>query len=169
MEHVRRVIRDTVTPSWVRSVPVNFGDAAAGTLKADEWRTMFTIYLPLALISLWGEGTSHSSSDETARYRRILDHTMTLVSAVVLACKRTMTAERSDAYRAYIATWVKDLQEIHPEAGQRPNNHMAFHIYDFIRLFGPVRSWWCFPFERLIGQLQRMPMNHMFGKLLELL
>jgi hypothetical protein len=165
MEHVRRTIKDTVTPSWVRSVPYNFGDATAGHLKADEWRTLFTVYLPLALIGLWGEGTSHASPDEATQLRRVLDHTMALVSAVILACKRTMTAERAHAYRAYIKTWVGELQQIHPEAVQRPNNHMAFHIYEFIQLFGPVRSWWCFPFERLIGQLQQLPMNHKFGEL----
>ncbi|KAI5980970.1 hypothetical protein EDD15DRAFT_2380662 [Pisolithus albus] len=54
MQRIQQVIKDTHTPSWVRSVPHNFGDARAGTLKADEWRTMVTIYLPLALISLWG-------------------------------------------------------------------------------------------------------------------
>lgn len=39
MVHIREVIKDMVTPSWLESVPHNFGDALAGTLKADEWRT----------------------------------------------------------------------------------------------------------------------------------
>ena len=42
---------------------------------------------------------------------------------------------------------------------------MVLHIYDFLRLFGPVHSWWCFPFEWLIGQLQWLPTNHRFGEL----
>ncbi|KAF8523539.1 hypothetical protein BU17DRAFT_43737 [Hysterangium stoloniferum] len=76
-----------------------------------------------------------------------------------------MTAECAHAYRAYIKTWVRELQQIHPEAVQQPNYHMAFHIYEFIQPFGPVRSWWCFPFEHLIGQVQQLPMNHKFGEL----
>jgi hypothetical protein len=36
MEQIHDVIRDTATPSWVQSVPYNFGDPGAGTLKADE-------------------------------------------------------------------------------------------------------------------------------------
>jgi hypothetical protein len=40
---------------------------------------------------------------------------------------------------------------------------MALHVWDYLQLFGPVRSWWCFPYERLIGQLQRLPSNHIFG------
>jgi len=163
MARIREVIKDTATPSWLPSVPHNFGDAAAGTLKADEWRTMTTVYLPMALISLWGKGTSHASQSAAARLKGVLDHTMALVSAITLACMRTMTETRMTAYRIYLMTWVSELKDHHPEAEHRVNNHMAFHIYDFLRLFGPVRSWWCFPFERLIGQLQRLAHNHQQG------
>ena len=53
-------------PSWVSSALNNFGDAAVGTLKANEWQTLGTIYLPIALISLWGEGTPHLSDYEAS-------------------------------------------------------------------------------------------------------
>ena len=36
-----------VYPSWLQSVPRKFGDKSSGTLKADEWRTMATVYLPI--------------------------------------------------------------------------------------------------------------------------
>jgi hypothetical protein len=166
MQRIRDVIEHTATPSWINSVPYNFGDAAAGPLKADEWRTMATIYLPLALISLWGEGTSHPSPDICIKLRRVLDHTMALVSAVTLLCLRTTSQARAIAYRTYMAIYIRELQDLHPEATRRTNHHMAMHIYDFLCLFGPVHSWWCFPFERLIGQLQRMTNNHKYGQFL---
>ncbi|TDL13614.1 hypothetical protein BD410DRAFT_735121 [Rickenella mellea] len=165
MQHIKAVIRDTITPSWLNTVPYNFGDKKAGTLKADEWRTMYTVYLPIALVSLWGEGTSHCSAAVSAKLREILDHTMSLVSAITIVCMRTMTATRARAYRHHVAKWVRDLSRLHPNIAQRTNNHMAIHIYDFLILFGPVRSWWCFPFERLIGYLQRLSHNHKFGQL----
>jgi hypothetical protein len=164
MHRIRDVIRDTDTPSWLGSVPSKFGDAAAGPLKADEWRTMFTVYLPIALVSLWGKGTSHASSETSSRLQERLDHTMSLVSAVYIACLRTMTRARINAYRCYIARWIRDIERLYPDMDYRTNNHMALHIYDFLILFGPVRSWWTFPFERLIGQLQRLPHNHKFGE-----
>lgn len=165
MQRIRDIVKNTITPSWIESVPYNFGDAAAGPLKADEWRTMSTIYLPLALISLWGDGTPHSSPEVAAKFRHVLDHTMALVCAIILACARTMTHERATAYRSYIASFIQDLQDLHPDTTRRTNHHMAMHIYDFLHLFGPVHSWWCFPFERLIGQLQRITSNHKFGKI----
>ncbi|KIK20277.1 hypothetical protein PISMIDRAFT_34821, partial [Pisolithus microcarpus 441] len=53
LSHIQHVICDMKTPSWLVSIPANFGDTTAGTVKADEWRTLITIYIPLALISLW--------------------------------------------------------------------------------------------------------------------
>ncbi|KAF8574110.1 hypothetical protein K439DRAFT_1373381 [Ramaria rubella] len=75
-----------------------------------------------------------------------------------------MTEARATAYHDYLIKWVGDLTDIHPHAGHQPNHHMAFHIYDFLLLFGPVWSWWCFAFEQLIGQLQRLPSNHKIGE-----
>ena len=152
-------------PSWLSSVPQNFGDASAGTLKADEWKIMCTVYLPIALVTLWGEGSSHATPEIGAFFRRVLDNTMLLVSAVVVLCKRTMSEARARKYRAYLTHWLRGLQEVHAGSySDRTNNHVAFHIFDFLLLFGPVYSWWCFPFERLIGQLQRIPHNDKFGE-----
>jgi len=58
------------------------------------------------------------------------------------------------------------LYELHPHTAahrKRPNVHAAFHIYDFLLLFGPVMSWWTFPFEHLIGVLQRINTNNKIG------
>lgn len=163
MQKIRNVIAHTTTPSWVNSVPSNFGEASAGSIKADEWRTLGTIYFPLVLTSLWGEGSVHKSPERAAKLRSVLDLTMSLVSAVTVACKRTVTKERQETYRNQIAKYTQGLSKLYPAFDHRPNNHVAFHIYDFLTLFGPVHSWWTFPFERLIGQLQRMPSNHKFG------
>ncbi|KAJ6537918.1 hypothetical protein B0H19DRAFT_962152 [Mycena capillaripes] len=60
-----------------------------------------------------------------------------------------MTVECATAYRTFLKTWVEGLTVHHPHTlhhAKRPNVHVAFHIYDFLLLFGPVISWWCFPF-----------------------
>ena len=164
MDRIRQVINETATPSHINSVPNNFGDARAGTLKADEWRTLMTIYIPIALISLWGTGVVAGTPQTQATFLEVLDHTMHLVSAVWLVCKRTTTRTRATSYRDHLISYVRNLRRLHLHSNFRPNHHAAFHIYDFLLLFGPVRSWWCFAFERLIGQLQRLPNNHKFGK-----
>jgi hypothetical protein len=113
---------------------------------------------------MWGEGTSHPSPQDAVMLRQILDHTMLVVSAISLVCMRTMTQTRATAYIDTMAQYLKDLIILHPETSYRPNHHMSMHLPHFLRLFGPVRSWWCFPFERLIGQIQRLLSNHKIGE-----
>jgi len=131
----------------------------AGTLKADEWRTLGTIYLPIALISLWGTDEPSLNSVE----QRVLRHTMFLVSAVLLAMKHIVTQEHMDAYRQNMVEYIKGIVDLYPGVKLRTNHHVAMHIYDFLELFGPVKSWWCFPFEHLIGFIQNLTHNHIVG------
>src|SRR6202035_3694076 len=132
LTRIRTVIDDTDVPSWIRTVPKNYGDAAAGTLKADEWRTLATIYFPLALVSLWGEGMD--TGVNAGLYRRILDHTMLLVSAIRLACLRIMTKSRIERYKEQITKYVSELpnilEMIHSNETIRPNHNASLHIYD---------------------------------------
>jgi hypothetical protein len=60
---VRQVIVKTQKPTWVRGIPKNFGSKAAGTPKADEWRMLYTVYLPIALIMIWGNRSSNTPED----------------------------------------------------------------------------------------------------------
>jgi hypothetical protein len=165
LKHIRNVIRSMEVLSWVDSVPGNFDDLAAGTLKAMEWRILATIYLPIALVILWGEGTLYETPEEADYMCQVLDHTMSLVSAVILVCYRSMSTTRASAYLNYVTGYIRDLDTIHKDAKHHPNHHMAVHIYEFLQLFGPVRSWWTFPFECLIGHIQRLPTNNHFGEL----
>lgn len=88
---------------------------------------------------------------------------MMLVQAIIITCRRHTTESRSEAYLEFIITYVRGMKELYPHVNAKTSHHAAFHIYDFLLLFGPLYSWWSFPFERLIGHLQRMPHNHTKG------
>ena len=154
---VQQVIANTTTPAWVNHVPKNYGEKKAGSMKADEWRLLITIYLPIALVLLWGEDASRAD---------LLNHTMALVQAVTLVCRFGSTPERASKYRNYIKEWVDNLYSCHPHTrlhAKKTIVHMACHIYEFLLLFGPVLSWWCFPVERTIGILQKFNSNSHVG------
>ena len=74
MQRIQEVISTATRPSWLRIVPRNFGEAAAGMLKANEWRTLSTVFLPIALISMWGAGTPHFTKCQSRYLRQVLDH-----------------------------------------------------------------------------------------------
>lgn len=163
LDYINTVVDTTLTPSWITTVPKAFGESKTGTLKADEWRSYATIYLPIALVLLWNEGASHPSPAVGDALQATLDHTMHLVQALCLGCYRTTTRSRADRMHHYLRTYLSQLKDFHPQAKRLGNQHMSLHLASYMKLFGPVYSWWTYPFERLIGRLQQMPTNGRFG------
>ena len=73
----------------------NFEEIPLGTIKAAEWRVLCTVDLPTALVSFYGDGASHDTPEDASARRQILDHTMSLVSAVTLVCSWPMSSRRA--------------------------------------------------------------------------
>ena len=170
---IRDVLRQMTKPSWLNALPSDFaeyfGTATGGSSKASEWCMFFTVYLPVALVSLWGESGSHLEESNMVHLQKVLDNTMALVSAVSVASSHYMTSSQAGAYLDCIKTYVSGLSELYPHLEPRTNEHVAFRIHDFLWLYGPIWSWWCFPFERLVGILQGLNSNHKIGMFLQLL
>jgi hypothetical protein len=106
--HIQYVIQNTCTPSWINSIPHNYGEASAGSIKADEWCILSTIYLPIALVTLWGyENDSCPTRD--SYFLKVLDHSMMLFQAVNVICCDTMNNDHTLQYCTYMWHWTKDL------------------------------------------------------------
>ncbi|KAK0458317.1 uncharacterized protein EV420DRAFT_1270592, partial [Desarmillaria tabescens] len=165
---IQSVIKNTTTPSWINSVPSNYRETSAGTIKADEWHVLSTIYLPIALVTLWGDNNGQPLPDDSW-HLPILDCTMVLFQAVTIICRYTMNLGQATTYRNLLKKCVDGLYSVHPHMQthkERPNVHAAFHLYEFIISFEPVISWWCFSFECLFVTLQKININdHVGGKL----
>lgn len=161
MESIWSDIRALLTPSWMTSVPSNLGDAAHGKLKADQWRTLGTTYLPLSLIRLWG--LSNNNSPRSQRCQDILNVTMSLLSAVAIASSHSMSLALANSYLQHMQAYLAGLKTLFPGYGFHPNHHLALHLHQYFLLFGPVHAWWTFPFERMIGMLQRMQTSGKIG------
>lgn len=101
--------------------------------------------------------------EKAERLRQVLDHTMHLVSVIILALKRAASQSRSGFYLDEMVAYLSDLQNIHPDASFRPYHHLSMHLPHFFDLFGPARCFWTYPFERLIYQIQRLLSNHKLG------
>ncbi|KAF9035754.1 hypothetical protein BJ165DRAFT_1312661, partial [Panaeolus papilionaceus] len=67
-------------------------------------------------------------------------------------------------YHAHMLAYLTLLKELFPEYKFRPNHHAALHLSEYIHLYGPVHSWWTFPFEWVIGLLQRISTNYKAGE-----
>lgn len=162
LKHIQRAVKEVVVPSWITKPPPMLGTKRAGTLKADHWRVLFSIHLPFALISLWDKDSpiAAANADDMAS---VLDTTMQLVCAAIVMCKDALDPHSQALYRDCLRRHILGLKENFP-GFILPSHHLAFHIFDSIDSFGPVRNWWAFPHENLIGRLQRIPTNHKIGK-----
>jgi hypothetical protein len=165
MHAIRSDIIHLIRPSWLTSVPQELGSASHGKLKADQWRALGTTFLPASLIRLWS--CEDPEDPRSVRCRKICDVTISLLSAVSIACSRTTSIKHADAYLQHMQSYLEGLKELFPDYKFRPNHHMSLHLYEYIRFYGPVHSWWTFPFERVIGILQRISINYKPGKHVE--
>ncbi|KAJ3871590.1 hypothetical protein F5051DRAFT_340711, partial [Lentinula edodes] len=163
LQRIQQSIQDIIVPSWITRPPSEVGLQRAGTLKADHWRVLFAIHLPLTLISLWSRDSpvaAHNAGDMTA----VLETSMHLTCASILMTRNSLSPERRHLFRTLLRKHLQGLKQIFP-GFVIPSHHLAFHIYDFMESFSTVRNWWGFPFETLIGRLQRIPTNHKIGQL----
>lgn len=162
MQELWHDIEEMVTPSWSTSVPINLGRPAHGKLKADQWRIIGSTYLPATLIRLWSQA-DEEHQPESEKRREYLDFTMTLLSAINIATSRVTSVANSEEYENLMFKYRKQLRELFPNYSAKPNHHIAMHLGEYLRMYGPVYGWWTFPFERLIGTLQRISTNYKPG------
>lgn len=163
LRRIQQVIKEAVTPAWVTNPPAETGLPRTGTLKADHWRTLFAIHVPLALLSLWKKDSPLAAQNADSM-SSVLSTSMHLTCASLMMTKNVSTPSYRMSYRNSLRQHVIGLKRNFP-GFLLPSHHNAFHIYDIADFFSTTRNWWCFPFENLVGKLQRMPNNHHVGTL----
>ncbi|TDL17602.1 hypothetical protein BD410DRAFT_708320, partial [Rickenella mellea] len=136
VEKMHKHIAETIRPVWNAAPPSNLGEAGHGKLKADEWRSTIEFDLPISLAQIW----SGCEDGETSQ-----DHV--------------------DRYMKYMKAYLTSLLELFPGLTLVPNHHNALHLGDVLLRFGPIHGSWMFPFERVIGALQKVNINSKMGEL----
>lgn len=148
-------------PTWVKSPPRMLGEASNGKITADEWNTVCRIALPLLLAPIWGKG----AEDTENREQELLENFIDLVLCINMATSHEIDEGAIIAIEARYTKYLRGLRKLFPQYSLHPNHHMFTHIGQFLRDFGPMRSWSAWAFERLNGLAQKVPNNLKFGEL----
>ncbi|KAJ3553937.1 hypothetical protein NP233_g12530 [Leucocoprinus birnbaumii] len=151
-------IKSTTRPSWKTSPPANFGTTMHGKLKADEWRACIEFDLPMSLLKIW---PMNSPQDKL----HIIHSTFLLSVTIKHTTSPSVTTETIALYLTTMLDYLKSIRIIRPSIDLHPIHHNALHIGDFLGQFGPMRGWWMFPIERMIGSLQQLNTNYKTGQL----
>jgi len=162
---IQHDISATTRPTWQAHLPDNFGDASHGKLKADQWRTSIEFDLPVSLARFWSQ-QEFSEDGGTSNHLELLDNTMHLAAAVFWATSRHTSPRHVERYMEHMIAYIRGILHLFPQHNLRPHHHNALHLGELLLRFGPVHGWWTFPFERLIGKLQKINSNSKPGKML---
>lgn len=164
VDRIRKVIAEITTPSWLDNVPRLFGDPQEGTLKASQWRILFSVHIPIALLSLWVTGLP-TTAPNTVDNQELLSCVMNLTCAGIIVGRMKLDQKHARLYLECLQRHMQGLNALFPGFAL-PSHHLAFHIYDDFLQFGSSTNWWTFPYERMIGQLQHTKHNHKHGECL---
>lgn len=105
--------------------------------------------------------TTHSRNRKSL-YEVIL---LLCVGVRKLSTKRISMAQANEG-QSYLSHYCQRLLVLGVEL--TINHHISMHFASMIKLFGPVYSWWLFPFERFNGMLERVNLNGHDGGRMEL-
>lgn len=161
LKSIQDTIKQIVRPTSQAPPPHNFGSPSHGKLKADQWRTCIDFDLPVALVKLWAMSKDGEIGE---MQRKALRSTFLLSMALRFAVSQRTTHQHREKYTTYMNTYLATVKELRPLDDLHPIHHNAIHLADFLERFGPIHGWWMFPFERLIGVLQRVHTNFRFGE-----
>lgn len=158
-------LRSTQRPSWQRGPPLNLGVSSHGKLKADQWRSAIEFDVPIYLAQAWSYSDHEVKNNERKQRRRqLLASTMLLAVSIGWGTSDVTSQPHAYDYTRHMIAYLQTLQMLYPSFQLRPNHHGALHIGPFLLQFGPMRGWWMYPFERIIGILQKTNTNSKLGK-----
>jgi hypothetical protein len=162
LKAIRDDLAATIRPRWHAAPPANLGHVSHGKLKADEWRSCFEFDIPVSLLRI--ETRKSGSGEQRDGYRAKLVHsTFLLAIAIRWATSHQTSTKHAEKYTETMKSYLKTLKDLRPTERFRPNHFNALLIGRYLRLYGPARGWWMFPFERVIGDLQRSSTNNKPG------
>ncbi|KNZ64341.1 hypothetical protein VP01_10395g1, partial [Puccinia sorghi] len=159
--HIRKAINDIVVPRGVTQVPHNLGEPKAGKLKASEWYSLFSTYLPLALIDFFGDTTA--SGVTNSNQHQLLNFTSLVVCTNIVASKTISINDANRFSQAYLL-YTETAKLVFQSPKILPNHHYALHLPEQMKWWGPLSNVSEFAGERINGTLQKMRTNGIIGE-----
>ena len=152
LSQIHACLSDAVIPSWIERPPTNLGEKSHGKLKADQWLTLFSVFLPLVLPEVWLSSPSKTNMD-------LLDNFHDLIICTNLVCSHSTSPADANQYLHHYIQYRKSSKSIFPGVKTRPNHHYAMHNADLMKFWGPLIKLSEFSYERHNGLLQKIKTN----------
>lgn len=164
LQRLQSDIADTIRPSHSTGPPARIGTKAQGKLKADQWKAAIDFEIPVFLMKYWYASDSADLNDADRSKHELALNTMYLACAIRQGITYQTSERQIQSYAECMLAYLKDLRRIRPDLSLLPSHHNVMHTPAFLLRFGPMPGWWMFPFERVIGLLQKVKTNGKIGE-----
>ncbi|KZV62297.1 hypothetical protein PENSPDRAFT_591602 [Peniophora sp. CONT] len=155
----RANMQKTVTPSWLDSVPRDWGTKGQGTISTGAWTVLNQVHFPITLIPEWGRPNS------SPRDKMLLKTQMMLVKAVAIMGLRKVTRAKTFEYDATMLEHIRGKMDLFKDVALVPYDHLALHYGDIMRDFGPSVAHDGSYYERYIRHLHGFNINMKSGEI----
>ncbi|MBW0560923.1 hypothetical protein O181_100638 [Austropuccinia psidii MF-1] len=167
LEHLLKMISETIIPSsWTR-VPCNMGSPSHGSLKAAEWGLLYKVYIPFLMLIQQMSLDAHQSSNTHRKMgqsgelaNQLSENTLHLVSARNIATSWTVSIDVANGFSEHWKKFRLSNQHLFTKQKSKPNHHFADHIPELFQSWGPAQASATWGYERLIEVLAKMPTNN---------
>lgn len=154
LKKIRSVISNALIPSWMNTPPANLGSASHGKLQSSNWIVLFTIHLPLAIVSLVPSNIKHD----------VAWNVLHLCSLTEIVMNYQTGDQHIQDYFDHLVAYRSSLKTLRSDLKPTPNQHMAFHVPFQFYHYGPSAYLAAWPFEQYNGILQKIPNNRKICK-----
>jgi hypothetical protein len=143
---------DINLPSDLGRIPpkIAIGNEGFSNLTADQWKTFIMIYSTTILWDMLDD-----------KDRKILGH---FVRACNILVTRFITEDDLKEAQERLRDMAYLIENVYGPEFITSNIHLALHIPDCCRDYGPIYSFWLFPLERLNGYIGKIfaSFSHLF-------
>lgn len=153
---LQETIQSAVTPTWMTRPPKNVGMKSAGTPKASEWFSLYTVYMVLSTIP----DMYHS---EDPNRQAICESIIQACEITNITASRRFSHDDGDQLASTLKNYRTHLQLRWLDISVKRNLHFAQHIPKITRLFGPPSYTAGWVGERMNGVLIKVPKNYHLG------
>jgi hypothetical protein len=137
------------------------GDPKHGKLKATEWHSLFSTYLPICLIDYF---VNNPANCATGHNQKMLLNCLSLVICTnIVSLKSTTDADANKFKEAYLL-YTDTSKLVFDSPKIFPNHHYALHLPEQMKWWGSLSNVSEFAGERVNGMLQKMKTNGIIGE-----
>ncbi|MBW0478387.1 hypothetical protein O181_018102 [Austropuccinia psidii MF-1] len=152
------LFEEVIVPTGITRIPSNAGAPKTGKMKASEWKSLFSIYLPLVSLDVF-LGDFDSIESTLPSNWLLLKNLCALVTCTNILIYQSITQDNCKSFLHHYKTYCKTSEVLFSNCKIKPNHHYALHVKTQLLWWGPLRSISEHSGERLNGFLQKFKNN----------